>query len=175
MHRDDFFHRVGNDGLIGFGESYMAGDWDADDLGDALRPLCARIDSLVPPWMQRLRRFYVRRQPPHEDNSRAGARDNIHRHYDLSNELFALFLDESMTYSCARYEPGDTLERAQERKIDRILDAVRVEPGTPTARDRHRLGRPRRPCRATGRDRDLAHDLTRAAVPWPGRVPRRPA
>jgi cyclopropane-fatty-acyl-phospholipid synthase len=130
VHRDAFFHRVGSAGLIGFGEAYMAGDWDADDLGAALAPLCARIDSLVPPWMQRLRHFYVSRQPAQEDNSRAGARDNIHRHYDLSNDLFALFLDESMTYSCALFESGDTLERAQQRKIDRMLDAVHVGPTT---------------------------------------------
>ena len=129
VHRDAFFHRVGTDGLVGFGEAYMAGDWDADDLGAALAPFAARVDSLVPPWMQKLRRFYVRRQPPHEENTRHGARANIQRHYDLSNDLFALFLDESMSYSCALYEPGDTLETAQERKIDRILDAVRAGPG----------------------------------------------
>ena len=126
---DAFFHRVGADGLVGFGEAYMAGDWDADDLGAALRPFAARVESLVPAWMQKLRRFYVRRQPPGEENTRVGARENIHRHYDLSNDLFALFLDESMTYSCALYEAGDTLERAQARKVDRILDAVRAGPG----------------------------------------------
>ncbi|MFI5047255.1 MAG: class I SAM-dependent methyltransferase [Acidimicrobiia bacterium] len=127
--RDDFFHRVGHDGLIGFGESYMAGDWDADDLGAALRPFAARIESLVPAWMQRLRHVYVHHQPADESNTRHGARRNIARHYDLSNDLFALFLDESMTYSCALFEPGDTLARAQERKMDRILDAVRAGPG----------------------------------------------
>ncbi|MET0629208.1 MAG: cyclopropane-fatty-acyl-phospholipid synthase family protein [Acidimicrobiia bacterium] len=130
IHRDAFFHRVGRDGLIGFGESYMVGDWDADDLGAALRPFAARIEVLVPPWMQRLRRFYVRRQPSDDINTRAGARRNIQRHYDLSNDLFASFLDDSMTYSCALFEPGDSLERAQARKIDRMLDAVRVGPGT---------------------------------------------
>jgi cyclopropane-fatty-acyl-phospholipid synthase len=129
INRDAFFHRVGTDGLVGFGESYMAGDWDADDLGAALRPFAARVESLVPAWMQKLRHLYVRRQPHDEENTRAGARENIHRHYDLSNDLFALFLDESMTYSCGLYEPGDSLEVAQERKIDRILDAVRAGPG----------------------------------------------
>ena len=74
IHRDAFFHRVGSDGLIGFGESYMAGDWDAEDLGEALRPFAARVESLVPPWMQKLRRFYVRRQPTHDVNSRTGPR-----------------------------------------------------------------------------------------------------
>jgi cyclopropane-fatty-acyl-phospholipid synthase len=129
INRDAFFHRVGADGLVGFGESYMAGDWDSDDLGAALRPFAARVESLVPAWMQKLRHLYVRRQPRDEENTRTGARENVHRHYDLSNDLFALFLDESMTYSCGLYEPGDSLEVAQERKIDRILDAVRAGPG----------------------------------------------
>ena len=127
---DAFFRRLGADGLIGFGEAFMAGDWDADDPAAVLAPFAARMSSLVPAWMQRLRRFYVRRPPGREQNTRAGARRNIERHYDLSNDLFALFLDESMTYSCARFGPGDSLERAQGRKIDELLDATGVGLGT---------------------------------------------
>ena len=99
---DAFFRRLGTDGLIGFGEAFMAGDWDADDPAAVLAPFASRMSSLVPAWMQRLRRFYVRHQPAREQNTKIGARRNISRHYDLSNELFAVFLDESMTYSCAR-------------------------------------------------------------------------
>ncbi len=80
--------------------------------------------------MQRLRHLYVRHQPSVEENTLAGARQNIERHYDLSNELFALFLDDSMTYSSAWFMPGDTLELAQARKIDRLLDAIGVALGT---------------------------------------------
>ena len=125
-----FFRRLGADGLIGFGEAFMAGDWDADDPAAVLAPFAARMSSLVPAWMQRLRRLYVRRPPAREQNTKAGARRNIERHYDLSNDLFALFLDESMTYSCARFAPGDSLERAQARKIDELLDATGVGLGT---------------------------------------------
>jgi cyclopropane-fatty-acyl-phospholipid synthase len=125
-----FFRRLGADGLIGFGEAFMAGDWDADDPAAVLAPFAARMSSLVPAWMQRLRRLYVRRPPVREQNTKAGARRNIERHYDLSNDLFALFLDESMTYSCARFAPGDSLERAQARKIDELLDATGVGLGT---------------------------------------------
>ncbi|MCG6500437.1 cyclopropane-fatty-acyl-phospholipid synthase family protein, partial [Kitasatospora sp. A2-31] len=69
----------------------------------------------------------------------ATPRRNIHRHYDLSNELFALFLDPTMTYSSAIFPtaPGgapeaswDALPAAQHRKIDRLLDLARVGPGT---------------------------------------------
>src|SRR5262249_55971199 len=115
----------------GFGESFMVGEWDADDPAAVLEPLAARLTELVPTWMQRLRHYYVRHMPAHEDNTVAGARRNIARHYDLSNDLFALFLDESMTYSSALFErDDDTLEHAQVRKIDRLLDALRVQAGS---------------------------------------------
>ena len=78
------------------------------------------MDRLVPAWMQRLRHYYVRHQPKHERNTPHGARRNIQRHYDLSNELFALFLDETMTYSRRCFEHRTTtLADAQQRKIDR--------------------------------------------------------
>jgi cyclopropane-fatty-acyl-phospholipid synthase len=126
-----FFRRLGADGLIGFGEAYMVGDWDADDPDAVLEPMAARHSELVPAWMQRLRHYYVRHIPAHEENTIEGARRNIERHYDLSNDLFALFLDGSMTYSSALFEAEhDTLERAQERKVDRLLDAVRVRAGS---------------------------------------------
>ncbi|MET8091551.1 class I SAM-dependent methyltransferase [Micromonospora sp. NPDC005220] len=50
----------------------------------------------------------------------------IQQHYDASNEFFALWLDEGLTYSCARWEPGDTLEAAQVRKLDLLLDLARA-------------------------------------------------
>ena len=114
----------------------MAGDWDADDPAAVLTPFAARMDKLVPAWMQRLRHFYVRHQPHAERNTKSGARDNIRRHYDLSNDLFAQFLDETMTYSCARFDGRDepradvSLADAQWRKIDTLLDATGVGLGT---------------------------------------------
>jgi cyclopropane-fatty-acyl-phospholipid synthase len=125
-----FFRRLGADALIGFGEAYMAQDWTAEEPAAVLTPLAACMAVHVPKWMQRLRGVYVRRQPRIDDNTRRGARRNIARHYDLSNDLFALFLDQSMTYSSAWFEPGDTLEDAQARKIDRLLDAANVGAGT---------------------------------------------
>jgi cyclopropane-fatty-acyl-phospholipid synthase len=126
----DFFRRLGADGLIGFGEAFMAGDWDADDPAAVLAPFAARMATLVPAWMQRLRQCYVRHQPARERNTVEGARRNIERHYDLSNDLFSRFLDETMTYSCARFEPGDSLADAQRRKIDALLDATGVGLGS---------------------------------------------
>jgi len=88
IHRPrEFFRRFGASGLIGFGESYMAGDWDSPDLTGLLTVFAAHAADLVPPGLQRLRRLAVRRQPPDDLQTVAGARRNIGRHYDLSNDL----------------------------------------------------------------------------------------
>jgi cyclopropane-fatty-acyl-phospholipid synthase len=127
-----FFARLGADVKIGFGEAYMTGDWttgEATDLADLLSAFAARVTRLVHPALQKLRHLVERTQPEHEENTRANSRGNISRHYDLSNDLFEEFLDETMTYSSAWFEPGDTLAAAQRRKIDGILDLARVREG----------------------------------------------
>ncbi len=133
------FARLGADLRIGFGEAYMAGDWTTapgTDLGDLLTPFAERLTELVPKPLQRLRGFVDERLPSHEENTVTGARSNVSRHYDLSNDLFAHFLDPSMTYSSAwfpdsvRDEADLDLENAQLRKMDGILDYARVGAGT---------------------------------------------
>ncbi|KIF06179.1 cyclopropane-fatty-acyl-phospholipid synthase, partial [Streptomyces sp. RSD-27] len=94
LHDPDAFHRrIGRHGLIGFGESYMAGEWDSDDLAGALTVLARHVDELVPAPLRRMRGLWVSARPAADRNTRAGARENIQRHYDLSNDLFAAFLD----------------------------------------------------------------------------------
>src|SRR6478752_436321 len=127
------FARLGKDTKIGFGEAYMAGDWrpgPGTDLADLLAPFAARLNRLVPEWLQRFRTVVDERLPHHEENTLEGSRDNIHHHYDLSNELFAAFLDPTMSYSGAWFEQGDDLESAQLRKIDGVLDYAGVGAGT---------------------------------------------
>ena len=142
----DFYQRIGASGLIGFGESYMAGDWDSPDLAALLTVFAGAVGTLVPGWLQPLRRVAVRRIPGSDDPTIAQARRNISRHYDLSNEMFALFLDQTMTYSAALFDcdarglpvsppAGETaamaaLTGAQYRKIDRLLDMTGVGPGS---------------------------------------------
>jgi cyclopropane-fatty-acyl-phospholipid synthase len=126
-----FFHRLGADAKIGFGESYMAGDWSSTMPAELLAPFAARMASLIPAPLQVARRFVDARQPNKERNTVQGSRDNIHRHYDLSNDLFAAFLDESMTYSSGYFPPGsDDLAEAQRHKIEAILDLAEVGSGT---------------------------------------------
>jgi cyclopropane-fatty-acyl-phospholipid synthase len=123
-----FFDRLALGGKIGFGEAYMAGEWRADDLHAVLLAFATRLSSLVPAPLQRLRRIYEPRLPSTERNTESGARRNIQRHYDLSNDLFALFLDPTMTYSCAIFEPGDSLAEAQLRKYRAIAELAQLEP-----------------------------------------------
>jgi cyclopropane-fatty-acyl-phospholipid synthase len=134
--------RLGAGGLIGFGEAYLAGDWTTPDLPAVLTVFCRRMATLVPPPLQRLRDVAVRRRPHGDRGTISNARNNISRHYDLSNDLFMLFLDETLTYSAALFGAGDgsveiaaragrdDLAEAQRHKIDRLLDAARVGRGS---------------------------------------------
>ena len=135
VHRPDaLVRRVGRYGLIGFGESYMAGDWSSTDPAGLLTEFAKRLTELIPPVLQRFRPLAVVRHPDSQHNNRAQARRNISDHYDLSNELFAEFLDETMTYSSALFDgfPASraVLAEAQRHKIDRLLDAARVGLGS---------------------------------------------
>jgi cyclopropane-fatty-acyl-phospholipid synthase len=147
LHRpEEFFTRLGSDGLIGFGESYMNGAWDAEDLAGTLTVLCTEIADLVPAWMQRLRAAYVARPPRHHRGSEEHTRANIAHHYDLSNDLFTTFLDPTLSYSSAMFDTdsatdghrtilgpprrGADLAAAQARKIEHILDAAGVAAGS---------------------------------------------
>jgi cyclopropane-fatty-acyl-phospholipid synthase len=147
VHRpEEFFARLGHGTLIGFGESYLTGAWDAPDLGAFLTVLAADLPSLVPPSLQRLRAVAVRRPPRHQRSTRANSRRNIAHHYDLSNDLFELFLDPTLSYSAALFpaqelrgdrmvrmsvpEPGSDLAAGQVRKLERLLDRTGVTAGT---------------------------------------------
>ncbi len=131
---DRFFQRVGVSGLIGFGEAYMAGDWESEDLADLLTVMAGNVSTLIPAPLQRLRDAVLVVRPGSQDNSLAGARANIQRHYDLSNDLFATFLDSSLSYSSALFgaDPArspESLTDGQHRKIDRLLDLADVGHG----------------------------------------------
>ena len=128
--REDAFYRRLGAGTAGLAESYMAGDWVSPDLVALFTVLATHVETIVPRPLQVLRRWYIPREPGAEEATIDGARRNIERHYDLSDDLFALFLDPTMTYSSALFAPGDTLADAQRRKIDALLDRTGTGPGT---------------------------------------------
>lgn len=132
-----FLRRIGDSGLIGFGESYLAGEWDSSRLADLIAAFAQGVDDLVPAPLKRLRSAYLRRQPETTRPSTQNSRSNVEKHYDLSNDMFATFLDETMTYSSALFDTGargtatePELVAAQHAKIDRMLDEGRVGPGS---------------------------------------------
>ena len=133
---DNFFYRIGSNQKIGLGEAFMAGDCrpkPGDDLADVLTPFAEKLLNIVPGWMRKFRKLFEQFQPKHEENNLTGSKSNISRHYDLSNDLFKLFLDETLTYSSANFagaRPGfEGLAEAQRRKIDGILDFAGVKSG----------------------------------------------
>jgi cyclopropane-fatty-acyl-phospholipid synthase len=117
---------------IGFGESYVEGEWETSDLPGLLVQALrnedrlgattglSRLLNLGNDVLHRLRR-----------NTRRGSRRNIASHYDLSNDFFRLFLDEeTMAYSSAFFASADEpLAEAQKRKLRRMADKARLRPG----------------------------------------------
>ncbi len=118
-------------GTLGLGEQYMAGAWHADDLVAVIRLMARNVEV-----MQGLERGLTVATAPLRRahalltrNTRAGSRRNIAAHYDLGDDFFRLFLDETMTYSSALYEhPGQDLAAAQRAKYDRICRQLRLGP-----------------------------------------------
>ncbi|HKL78498.1 MAG TPA: cyclopropane-fatty-acyl-phospholipid synthase family protein [Gammaproteobacteria bacterium] len=129
VRRPRFYRRMLTGGSLAAAAAYLDGDWDCDDLaalfratlrglgrddmdrGTGLADAAARVGH----WLRR--------------NTKSGSRRNIQDHYDLGNDLFALFLDEGMTYSAGIFaSPETTLEQAQYAKLDRLCRKLDLGP-----------------------------------------------
>jgi cyclopropane-fatty-acyl-phospholipid synthase len=124
--------RILQAGDIGFAEAYGAGWADTPDLAALLR-LAIRNESALDQMLfgGMLARCWYRLRHWLRPNTRKGSERNIHAHYDIGNDFYALWLDPSWTYSAAIFD-GDTtqtLQRAQERKYQRIIDTLGLRPG----------------------------------------------
>jgi len=131
FHRWRALRRLIAGGDIGFAEGYIAGDWSTPDLPALIEMLaknCDYFEHAILGWIpsrtvNRVRHLYNR-------NSKAGSRRNIAFHYDLGNDFYKLWLDQSMTYSSALFhDPTLSLEAAQQAKQDEIIDLVRLRGG----------------------------------------------
>jgi cyclopropane-fatty-acyl-phospholipid synthase len=126
---DRFFRRVIRGGDLGFGESYMDGDWDCERLDElSSRLFASGVDTAARHAIdafQALSARLVSRQ------SLPRVRDRVAPHYNLGNDLFEAMLDASyMAYTCAYWRGGaDTLEQAQEAKLDLVCRKLTLEPG----------------------------------------------
>ena len=127
-----FYADVALGGAVGAGESYMLGRWEADDLPAALRVLLRNRTAMesLEGGLARLAQPLRKLAHALRSNTRAGSRRNISAHYDLGNEFFELFLDETLMYSCALFErPGMTLAQASVAKLEAICRKLGLAPG----------------------------------------------
>ena len=128
IHDAAFFRRLALRGKLGLGESYTAGEWDSDDLVALFELLLRNADAMSRRHGD-VRRLLELRPRLQRRNGLARSRRNIAYHYDLGNDLFALMLDETMTYSCAVFEhPGMSLAEAQRAKYERLCRRLELGP-----------------------------------------------
>jgi len=124
--------RILGAGDIGFGDALRRGWVDSPDLTALLRLAIANetaVESAV--WGGRLLRAWYRIRHALRPNTRSGSRENIHAHYDLGNDFYRLWLDETWTYSSALFqgELSRSLAEAQRAKYQRVIDALGLQPG----------------------------------------------
>lgn len=131
IHRWRSLLRLLTGGDLGFAEGYLAGEWSTPDLHGFLSAAAPRAPSAT---------SFERLRPPQpvtwlrhalfNRNTRRGSRRNIRAHYDLGNDFYRLWLDPSMTYSSALYRSShDTLEQAQQTKLDRVTALLDLSGG----------------------------------------------
>jgi cyclopropane-fatty-acyl-phospholipid synthase len=122
--------RLATSGSVGWYRAWERGEWSSPDPVPLFelfmrngRPLgeVGRAKGTA--------RLFNRLVHRRRDNDQRTARRNIAAHYDLGNDFYAAWLDSSMTYSSARFAPGDTLEHAQQRKVAMLLDRLELKPG----------------------------------------------
>ena len=130
VHNMAFFNRTLRQGAMGFAESYMDGEWSSPDLAKLLILLNSNMTMLqqsigknrFTQWINRI--IHILRP-----NTREGAKRNIHAHYDLGNEFYALWLDATMTYSSALFRDSQqTLRDAQNEKYRALAASTDIGP-----------------------------------------------
>ena len=127
-----FYSAILLGGSVGAGEAYMAGYWSADDLTTLIRIMVLNehvLQGMEKGWSRLKAPLYKLFHRMHKD-TKEGSRINIAAHYDLGNDFYALFLDDTLTYSCGIFEGDDsTLKAAAMAKYDRICRKLDLGPG----------------------------------------------
>jgi cyclopropane-fatty-acyl-phospholipid synthase len=131
IHNTDTFTRLIREGDLGFCDAYLEGWWDSPDLQAFLDFLHSDNDDLYEgfPGMF-LVRAYERLRHWMNANTKKQAKKNISYHYDLGNDFYGLWLDDTMTYSSALFKTGqESLEQAQTQKYESMVDQMGARPG----------------------------------------------
>lgn len=131
IHNASFYGEIAFGGSIGAGEAYMLGYWTADNLTNVIRIMAANqqvMDTLEGGY-QWLSKPFLKALHWLNRNTSDGSRKNIAAHYDLGNDFFKLWLDQTMMYSCAIFdETTTTLQAASELKLKTICDKLDLKP-----------------------------------------------
>jgi cyclopropane-fatty-acyl-phospholipid synthase len=128
IHNPDFYPRIMAGGSMALGESYMNGWWDCEALDQFFeRIMAARLDKKVRKSKAALWAAVKARLTGMD--GRARAFEVGRRHYDIGNDLFTVMLDKRMNYSCAYWQEADTLDKAQEAKLELTCRKLGLEPG----------------------------------------------
>jgi len=131
IHNADVFARTLREGDLGFCEAYMDGWWSTPDLMAFMDLVHDDMEHIYDGFPgQFLVRFYEQMRFWLQNNSKKQARKNISYHYDLGNEFYGLWLDETMTYSSAKFVTGqESMETGQIEKYKSMVDQMGVQPG----------------------------------------------
>ena len=131
IHNDELFSRLIRDGDLGFCEAYMDGWWSTPDLQAFMDLVHTDNEHIYDGFpAQRLVAAYEKLRFWLQSNSRNQARKNISYHYDLGNDFYRLWLDETMTYSSALFETGqESTEKAQIAKYASMVDQMGAKEG----------------------------------------------
>ncbi|MEK9766470.1 MAG: class I SAM-dependent methyltransferase, partial [Thalassolituus sp.] len=131
IHDSEAYRSIALNGSVGAGESYMTGDWSCSHLPTLIRILSRNKDVVdsIDSGFANLGKIALRWVHSLNRNTEKGSRRNIAAHYDLGNDMFALFLDPTMMYSSGIF-PGEdaTMEEASIYKIDRICRNHDLQP-----------------------------------------------
>ncbi|QDY69171.1 SAM-dependent methyltransferase [Qingshengfaniella alkalisoli] len=131
VHNHDLFARLLRDGYLGFSEAYLDGWWSTPDLQAFMDLVHTDFDMMLDGFTAvRVVRAFERFRFWLKANTKAQARKNISYHYDLGNDFYATWLDDTMTYSSALFETGqESMEAAQRAKYASLIDRMDVQPG----------------------------------------------
>lgn len=131
IHNVDVFARLIREGDLGFCEAYLDGWWSTPDLQAFLDLVHAGNDDIYDGFLGlKIARAYERFRFWLQSNSKSQARKNISYHYDLGNDFYKLWLDDTMTYSSALFQTGqESLEAAQIAKYASMVDQMGAQPG----------------------------------------------
>ncbi|SRR5579871_174881 len=133
---NNFFRHCLLFGDVGFGEAYVNGYWETDNISDVIKWFLLNIDnapsvsgSKAKAFLLNGLRFANKLYHFKRINSISGSKKNIADHYDLNNDFFSLFLDETMTYSAAYFKQSDiSLQQAQLEKYERLCQQLHLQP-----------------------------------------------